>query len=485
MKQLIIIGIDGLSWNVIDNLIDQGNLKNIESIIKTGASGILNPDLPLLSPQIWASIFTGKNQERHGIKDFYSTKNDLKSDQIWDILSNFRVKVGIYRALTALSLKKVNDFFIPSFYSFDSECYPKKLTFIKSLDQKARFDKINLYIKIKIIWNLLKFGFPIIVLLKLIIKSILLEIRRNDSKERLYNFKSIEFLIHTNLFYKLNKKYKPEFSLFYENSCDTLSHFFWRDYLQKNKFSKVIPEIYKKIDSYIGKLHNYVIKFNSTLLIISDHGFKLVEKETPQLYQKSIKVLDLLRYLNLENDVYGTSLGNTVLFRIKPNSSITFKGMKNKIAKITCKGERIFIINEIGNILIVKLKFFIGNEEGLVIRLNEDTNVEAKSIVDFTSRKTGLHDENNGVFIISGPNISKRKKLGVIKPYDVTPTLLNILGVPIPEGLDGKVLSKIFKIEPKKKYFKDIKKDRIEERSLNREEEKIIKERLRSLGYID
>ncbi len=485
MNHLIILAIDGFSWNVIDSLIAQGKLKNLNKIIKKATSGILNPDKPLLSPQIWASIFTGKMQDKHGIKDFYSTKDDLKFDQIWDILDNFNINVGIYRALTALSLKKTDSFFIPSFYSFENECFPKKLTFIKKLDQKTRFNELNLNAKIKTFWNLIKFRFPIPILLKIIIKSIFLEIRKNNFKRKLFAIKNIEFLIHSNLFYKLIKRYKPQFSISYENSCDTLSHVFWKDYVQKNQYSNIIPKIYKRIDDYFGKIYNYTIENNYNLLIISDHGFKLVKTETPQHFNKTIQIIDFLRYLNLENDVYGTNLGSTALFRLKPDSSLTFGELENKIDQITCKGEKIFRINKIENILITKLKFFVGNEEGLEIRLSEKTNVKVNSIINFTSKMTGIHDENNGVFIITGPNIRKGEKIGLIKPYDVTPTLLGLLGVPIPEGLDGRIITKIFKIEPKVDYFKNIKKEEIKEKSLSEEEEEIIKERLRSLGYID
>ncbi len=489
MNQLIILAIDGLSWNVIHNLIAQGKLKNLNKIIKKATSGILNPDKPLLSPQIWASIFTGKMQDKHGIKDFYSTKEDLKFDQIWDILDNFNITVGIYRALTALSLKKTGSFFIPSFYSFENKSYPEKLTFIKNLDQKARLDELSLYTIIITFWNLLKFCFPITGLIKLIVKSIILKINKSNLKKRLFVLKTIELLIHSNLFYTLIKRYKPQFSIIYDNSCDTLSHVFWRDYVQKNKFSNVIPKIYEKIDDYVGKIYNYVRNKNSNLLIISDHGFRLIKTENPQLisklYNKTIKTLNLLRYLHLENDVYVTNLGTTTLFRLKPNSSITIGELKEKIDAITCKGEKIFIINELENILIAKLKFFIENEEESIVRLSENLNVKTKSIINFATKITGHHDENNGVFIITGANIKEGENLGIIKPYDITPTLLNMLGVSVPEGLDGRILGKIFKIKPKVSYYKQMKKEEIEEKTLSEEEEEIIKERLRSLGYID
>lgn len=481
MEKLIFIGIDGLSWNLIEDLMAKGNLKNIKELIKTGVSGIMKADHPLLSPQIWTSIFTGKKQEKHGIKDFYSTKEDLKSDQIWDILHNNGFSLGIYRALSALSLKKVDDFFIPSFYSFEKEAYPRKLTFIHELDQKARSNKLNLFLIIKIFWKLFKSVFPIKTLF-IILKKCLFLGNKNNNKKRFHKLKDIEFLIHTNLFYKLLKKYKSEFSIIYENACDSLSHIYWNDYEQNTEFSKILPNIYFKIDKFFRKINKYAKKNNITLLIVSDHGFRGVDKF--QLYKRSLKVFNLLKELNLENDIYGSLLGHTALFRLKTNSLITFENLKKIFESISYKGEKLFIINDLEENLIVKLKTFIEKEKGLEIRLNNRKSVNVNSIIDFNYRITGLHDENNGFFLIKGHNIKEGEKLVEVKPYDITPTILTLLGVPIPSETDGKVLKEIFKIEPKISFYDEKDKENIQKPALSKEEEEKIKEQLRSLGYL-
>ncbi len=51
-----------------------------------------------------------------------------------------------------------------------------------------------------------------------------------------------------------------------------------------------------------------------------------------------------------------------------------------------------------------------------------------------------------GVFMAYGPDIN-RGRLSDLKIYDITPTILHMLGLPVPDDMDGRVLTEIFKPE--------------------------------------
>ena len=55
----------------------------------------------------------------------------------------------------------------------------------------------------------------------------------------------------------------------------------------------------------------------------------------------------------------------------------------------------------------------------------------------------GWHDQQ-GVFMAYGPDIN-RGRLSDLKIYDIMPTILHMLGLPIPGDVDGRVLTEIFK----------------------------------------
>ena len=56
MEKLIFLALDGLSWNVIKEMLSENKLKNIKKLVKEGASSVLKADFPLISPKIWASV---------------------------------------------------------------------------------------------------------------------------------------------------------------------------------------------------------------------------------------------------------------------------------------------------------------------------------------------------------------------------------------------------------------------------------------------
>ena len=142
MQKLIFLALDGLSWNLIEELIAKKRLPNIEKIINSGSSSVLKAEGYLSSPKIFCSIFTGKKVEKHGIRDFYSKEDDLCSEQIWDILSALNVKIGLYRPLSVWSAKKFDGFCIPNPLLLEKSTYPNNLNFIGELDKKARSENI-------------------------------------------------------------------------------------------------------------------------------------------------------------------------------------------------------------------------------------------------------------------------------------------------------------------------------------------------------
>ena len=67
--KVLLIGLDGASWNVMQPLIDKGRLPNIKQLMDNGCWGTMESPGPLLSEVIWTTIATGKTFQKHGIID--------------------------------------------------------------------------------------------------------------------------------------------------------------------------------------------------------------------------------------------------------------------------------------------------------------------------------------------------------------------------------------------------------------------------------
>jgi predicted AlkP superfamily phosphohydrolase/phosphomutase len=102
----------------------------------------------------------------------------------------------------------------------------------------------------------------------------------------------------------------------------------------------------------------------------------------------------------------------------------------------------------------------------------------------------GFH-KLNGIIMARGQGIKKNVEIKGAGIMDLAPTILYMLGLPIPDNMDGKVLTDIFTEDyQNKKTLRFTKRETIEddtgeEHLYSDEEEDTIKDRLRGLGYID
>ena len=64
------LGLDGMTFSVLDPAFEQGHMPNFKKLLERGASGILTSTVPPYTPPGWTSIFTGVNPGRHGIFGF-------------------------------------------------------------------------------------------------------------------------------------------------------------------------------------------------------------------------------------------------------------------------------------------------------------------------------------------------------------------------------------------------------------------------------
>src|SRR6185503_11078732 len=74
--RVLLVGIDGVEWNVLRPLLAEGKCPNLRSLMDRGSFGRLATMEPTLSPILWTTIATGRTPEQHGILGF--TDADLR-----------------------------------------------------------------------------------------------------------------------------------------------------------------------------------------------------------------------------------------------------------------------------------------------------------------------------------------------------------------------------------------------------------------------
>ena len=98
-NRVIVIGLDGGTFDLIDPWVKAGHLPHIEALLAQGTKATLNSVILPFTPQAWGSFMTGMNPGNHGIFGFkekeegryafqFVNNRTLKSKTLWNHLSN-------------------------------------------------------------------------------------------------------------------------------------------------------------------------------------------------------------------------------------------------------------------------------------------------------------------------------------------------------------------------------------------------------------
>ena len=79
--RLIVIGLDGLDWGLVDDLTARGVMPNLARLLSRAAQVTVRMRPPLLSPLIWTTIATGQPPDVHGVLDFVERDADTGQPQ--------------------------------------------------------------------------------------------------------------------------------------------------------------------------------------------------------------------------------------------------------------------------------------------------------------------------------------------------------------------------------------------------------------------
>jgi hypothetical protein len=96
---------------------------------------------------------------------------------------------------------------------------------------------------------------------------------------------------------------------------------------------------------------------------------------------------------------------------------------------------------------------------------------------------SGCH-RREGIFVACGPAVRQNKRLEEASILDLAPTILHLLGQPVPDRMDGQVLTNIFTTPSEVVYSDEDDGRLVESQALSADETAQVEERLRSLGYL-
>jgi predicted AlkP superfamily phosphohydrolase/phosphomutase len=565
--KLLVVGLDGGSWNVVEPLVRAGRLPNLARIMG-GVRGPLESTIPPVTPPAWTSFMTGKNPGKHGLYHFleptpggygvrYTNARSRKARTIWSLLSEAGCRVGVVNVPMTFPPEPVNGFMISGMDTPDETS-----DFVHPRELVPEIRKAVGAIKLDVRY----LGFMHSDHRR---TQVLSELREIDEQR-------LQMSLHL-----LDREPVDVFMVLY-GSPDTSQHYFWHysdpthhrhDPTGARLFGNAIGEVYERLDRHIGALEGRLAE-DGVVMVTSDHGFGptsskvihinryladlglLTFKEEAQagvhrLMAGAVKRLDrVLRgslsphqkrriarlFPGLRSRWEASLTGSEAIdwSRTKAycnealaSSSTIWINVKGRQAEGTVQPGREYL--ELADFLAAKVLELKDPDtgQGLVQRVlrkeevyhgpyldqapdlllawwegigfsvkasrpgdrNEPIVAEAAAGAAGEAEWSGTH-RLEGILAVRGSGVKVGETVSGARIMDLAPTILYLMGQPIPDDMDGRVLTEMFddsylREHPVRYETAPATADIDGGATYSDEESEIIRKRLQDLGYLE
>jgi predicted AlkP superfamily phosphohydrolase/phosphomutase len=131
----VLFGVDGLTFRVLHPLIERGDLPNFCKLSEKGCEAILESKYPPVTPAAWTSISTGMKPASHGVYDFWEYEEEQSviartahvqthrkgAKAIWNILSDYNKQVLVINVPITYPAEAVNGVMVSGYLTPSSD----------------------------------------------------------------------------------------------------------------------------------------------------------------------------------------------------------------------------------------------------------------------------------------------------------------------------------------------------------------------------
>ena len=521
--KVMIVGFDGATFRVADLIMRHGGMPRLAALIKNGCRATLESTIPWHSGPAWSTCTTGVLPGKHGIFNFFEMTRDfrclpvnstrVRADKLWRILNRNGFRTGMVNIPLTYPVEPVDGFMVSGLPRSGLQVYPERLDPLLDQVKKTWLTKL-----------------PTV------------------NKDLLESFHSMKLSFdqetaRSDVAQTLLREFRPDFFMSVLSLTDEIQHGFWNAFDPRHPAHencnrewepKIIPLAYEFADKQLGELMEINGSDETTVIVVSDHGFGPINKifhpnvllqewgmqhagETSgddsltqdPFYTPARVGFDLDRtrvfmsnalvgafaeiFINVKGRTpHGTVEPGAEYETLRDDISQRFLEWKDpatgtKPVSAVHRGEELFEgpHTECAPDLVLLtpgFKCLPSHEHGEPL-----TDVIPWHIP--THAQTGTHTRE-GIFVASGPGIRRDASFDSFHIADITPTVLHLFGIPVPEHMDGRVMTEIFTPEYLEKNPVRIARsdsaaqsDSQTDGDLSPEEQEEIADTLRGLGY--
>jgi len=456
-KKVFVLGLDSISPELLfDRWLDQ--LPNIKRLVSNSIYGAMKSTIPAITCPAWVSMMTSANPGRLGLYGFrnrssydyeglsFANSNTIHQDTVWDILSKIGKKVVVIGVPMTYPPKPVNGCMVTCFMTPDTRCdytYPHEL--------KAEVESVS--------------------------NGYILDVGefRSDNKDpilkTIYDMTEKRFRLTRHFI----RSKEWDFFMVVEMGPDRIHHAFWKyfdeghpKYISGSQYRDAILNYYKYLDEEIGETMK-LLSDDTLILIVSDHGAKkmvggicinewLIQNGYMKLVQYPSETTQFNKLI--------VDWENTMVWGEGGYYGRIFMNVKGREPRGVIASQH---YEHFRNELIRKLED-LRDEHGRNINTKvfkpEDIYTECNGIppdlivyygdlswrsigsvgnrtIWASENDTGPDDANHsqyGIFIMRNGKSRFGERREDVTLYDVAPTILNYMGVKVPEDMEGDVL---------------------------------------------
>lgn len=295
--KVLVVGIDGATFGVMDPLLAQGKLPNFRKLAERGVRAPLRSENPMASPALWTTVATGHKRDDHGISGFVVYKDprrpkrgtlvgseDRKTLAVWNIASAFGRRVGFLGWWASWPAEPVNGWIVSDRLTSDrwnvwaggakttGRVYPEALT--------AELEPLLVD--------------PMDPPMDEILQMVALT-REEQAEMRLaerpvfgHGFSVVKFAYcsqrsEEKMALHLLERGQPDLTGVFLVASDPVSHTFWHLYEPAaftgvdpgaaSRLGALVPNLYVHNDAFLGELLQRIGP-ETAVLVVSDHGFE-------------------------------------------------------------------------------------------------------------------------------------------------------------------------------------------------------------------
>jgi len=446
---VVVIGLDGATWELLQPWIDAGDLPTLGEIQRSWAWGELRSSIPYLSPPAWTTAVTGVNPGKHAIFDFQrrlpgqqvvvnETAASRRAQPIWNMLRDSGLRSLVLNIPMTDPPDEMNGLCIAGFPHLDATGF----TYPPELEQKLagyELERMELH----------------------------LIAGKEDSLLASY-MRGIETRKRIVLDWLADESFDMIWAVFTET--DRIQHTFWIfmdpenpsfDSAAAARYGGAIHDFWVAQDRALGEILAAVAP-EAAVLVLSDHGF------APLRYE--LRLQNLLRLPESPltereaNSVYSYDPADACRIYIarrgrdpnSPWSAEEANRIRDKVAGLLrhvadprtgqpiCAevrtGEELFhgTYAEKGPDLVVV------PSAGYLVTEGDRSGGPGAVLVPHSPTVSAWH-KMNGIYALRGQAIVPGRRDGQGgRPFtltDIVPTVLYLLDQPVPQGLDGTVMT--------------------------------------------